>query len=157
MASTTISTTTAASAPAHSTALAGSITTKDTRADSGKEALASCMRSWNYAYKKRAEEKHSSEYECEKAGNKAFLRATPPLCGYKNICDFIACINYASMTGVVTHNDATHYLANAKLALSTIYHQPMPPAGSSDQPDSTGSKDESRCPSTQKSLATGGI
>ncbi len=48
----------------------------------------------------------------------------PALAGYKNICDFVACINYASMTGVIIHTDAAHYLANAKIALSTIYHNP---------------------------------
>jgi hypothetical protein len=46
------------------------------------------------------------------------------------------------MTGIVTHNDATHYLANAKLALSTVYHQPKPPTASSDRPDSAGPEDD---------------
>jgi hypothetical protein len=114
------------------------------------------MRSWNYAHKKRAGDKNPTSWECEKAGNKAYLRATPPLCGYQNICDFIACINYASMAGIVTHNDASHYLANAKLALSAIYHQPKPAAASTDQPDSTGSEDESPYPGTPKSLTKGG-
>lgn len=156
MASTAISTTNAASALASSNALAGSITTRDTSDNSGKDAIASCMRSWNYAHKKRAGDKNPTSWECEKAGNKAYLRATPPLCGYQNICDFIACINYASMTGIVTHNDASHYLANAKLALSAIYHQPKPAAASTDQPDSTGSEDESPYPGTPKSLTKGG-
>jgi len=157
MASTAISTITAASAPAKSTAPAGSSTAKDTNNDSGKEALASCMRSWNYAYKKLAEDDDSTEYECEKADNKAFFKATPPLCGYKNICEFIACINYASMTGIVTHNEAAHFLANAKLALSAVYHQPKPPAASSDQPDTIGPEDESQCPDPRKSPAKRGI
>ncbi len=30
------------------------------------------------------------------------------------------------MIGVVTHDDAAHYLANARIALSAIYHQPKP-------------------------------
>jgi hypothetical protein len=30
------------------------------------------------------------------------------------------------MTGVTTHRDATHYLDNARIALSTIYHRPKP-------------------------------
>jgi hypothetical protein len=128
MASTAISTIPAAGAPVNSAALAGSITTKDPSDNSGKEAIASCMRSWNYAYKKRAEEKHPSEYECEKAGSKAYLNAVPPLSGLENICDFIACINYASMRGVVTHSDATHYLANARIALAALSLRPKPQA-----------------------------
>ncbi len=52
----------------------------------------------------------------------------PPLSGHQNICDFIACINYASMKGVVTHNDATHYLANARIALAALSLRPKPQA-----------------------------
>jgi hypothetical protein len=99
MASTSISNITAAGAPAKSGAPPDSSTTKGTNDDSGKEAIASCMRSWNYAYKKQAEDKHSTEWNREKAGNKAYLNAVPPLSGHQNICDFIACINYASMKG----------------------------------------------------------
>ncbi len=128
MASTIISTITAASAPANSTALAGSIAAKDSSDNSGKEAIASCMRSWNYACKKRAEAKHATDWECEKAGNKAYLNAVPPLSGLQNICDFIACINSASMKGVVTHNEATHYLANARIALAALSLRPKPQA-----------------------------
>ncbi len=84
------------------------------------------MRAWNRAHDQQAEHKGSSNWDCEKAGNKAYLNAVPSLSGYKNICDFIACINYASMIGVVTHSDAAHYLANARIALSAIYHQPKP-------------------------------
>jgi len=87
------------------------------------------MNAWNSAHDEQAEHKGSSSYECEKAGNKAYLKAAPSLSGYKNICDFIACINYASMTGVVTHDDAAHYLANARIALPTIYHRPGPVGG----------------------------
>ena len=93
---------------------------------SGKQAVEVCMSAWNRAHDEQAEHKGSSNWDCEKAGNKAYLRAVPSLSGYKNICDFIDCINYASMTGVIIHTDAAHYLANARLALSAIYHQPKP-------------------------------
>jgi hypothetical protein len=92
--------------------------------DSGKEAIDICMSAWNSALDEQAEIKGSSNWDREKAGNKAYLKAVPSLSGYKNICDFIACINYASMTGIIIHTDAAHYLANAKIALSTIYHNP---------------------------------
>ncbi len=128
MASTAISTTTAATASAKSAALTGSGTTKDTANDSGGKVVASCMRSWNYAHKNRAEGKNPNPWECEKAGNKAYLNAVPPLSGLQNICDFIACINYASMAGIVTHSDATHYLANARIALAALSLRPKPQA-----------------------------
>jgi hypothetical protein len=83
------------------------------------------MRAWNYTYKKgRAED--LSDYQAEKAANEAYLRAAPPLRGYKNICDFIACINFGSMTGIVRQFEAEHFLANAKLALSAVLRKPKP-------------------------------
>jgi hypothetical protein len=95
--------------------------------ESGKEAIDICMEAWNSAHDEQAEHKGSSDWDCKKAGNQAYLKAVPSLSGYRNICDFIACINYASMTGIIIHTDAAHYLANARIALSTIYHRPKPP------------------------------
>jgi len=105
------------------TAAGASRTSSD---DSGKEAIDICTSAWSCAHDELAEDEDSTEYECEKAGNQAYLKAAPSLSGYKNIYDFIACINYASMTDVVTHNEAAHFLANARIALSTIYHRPKP-------------------------------
>ena len=92
--------------------------------DSGKQVIDIGMSAWNCAHNEQAEDEDSSDRDCENAGKKAYLEAMPSLSGYRNICDFIACINYASMTGVVTHNEATHCLADARIALSTIYHNP---------------------------------
>jgi len=142
MASTFVSTLSAEASPQNSIAPAASYTIENTRDDFAKKALATCIRAWNYAHNKQAEKKGSTAWDCEKAGNRAFLKATPPLCGYVNICAFINCINYASMTGIIIHTYAEHFLANAKLALSTVYHQPKPPAASSDQPEQAGSEDD---------------
>ena len=92
------------------------------------KAIVQCMRAWNYAYKKKIAEidDGESDWPAEKAANEAYLRETPPLSGHKNICDFIACINFASMTDIVTHRSASHYLANARVALSAICHLPKP-------------------------------
>ncbi len=92
--------------------------------DPGKDAIDMCRRAWTSAHSKQAEDANSSAWDCEKAGNKAYLKAVPALSGYRNICEFVACINYASMTGVIIHTDAAHYLDNAKIALSAIYHNP---------------------------------
>ncbi len=128
MASTAISTITAASAPRNSIALAGSDTTKNTGDNSAGKIIASCMRSWNYAHNKRAENKNSTAWECEKAGNKAFLKALPLLSGHKNICDFIACISYASLADIISDSDATHHMANARVALAALSLRPKPQA-----------------------------
>jgi hypothetical protein len=45
------------------------------------------------------------------------------------------------MTGVTTHRDATHYLANARIALSTIYHRPkLAGKGHPGPPQNSGAK-----------------
>jgi hypothetical protein len=142
MASIIVSNRAAAGAPQNSIAPAACSTIENIRDESAKKALATCIRAWNYAHNKQAEKKGSTAWDCEKAGNMAFLKATPPLCGYVNICAFINCINYASMTGVIIHTYAEHFLANAKLALSTVYHQPKPPAASSDQLDPAATEDD---------------
>jgi hypothetical protein len=85
-----------------------------------------CMKAWNYAYRKEAEnlDDDESDYPAHKAGNEAYLLAMPHLDGYSNICDFIACVSFASMTDIITHNEAEHYLAHARIALAAIYHRP---------------------------------
>src|SRR5580692_12337059 len=76
------------------------------------QAILRCMRAWNYAYKKVADDldEDENDYPAQKAGNKAYLRTVPPLNGFENICDFISCINFASMTDIISHNEAEHYL-----------------------------------------------
>jgi hypothetical protein len=134
MADTTVSTDTAAAELPISTAPAISATPARSKArkdkDDDDKAVVSCMRAWNYAYKKEAANlgEGESDYPAEKAANQAYLRETPPLSGHENICDFIACINFASMTGIVTHREAAHYLANARIALAALSLQPKPQA-----------------------------
>ncbi len=117
---------------ATSTARAGSKARQDKKdkPDTENEAIVHCMKAWNYTYKKEAAKlaEGESDWPAEKAANQAYLRETPPLVGYKNICDFIACINFASMTGIVTRREAAHYLANARVALAALSLQPKPQA-----------------------------
>jgi hypothetical protein len=115
MADPAVSTDTAPCAPEGTSVHADTTAPKD---DTANKAIVRCMRAWNYAYKKKAADEDSTGYQAEKAGNEAYLKATPPLVGYKNICDFIACINFASMTGIITRSEATHYLAIASRAAS---------------------------------------
>ncbi|MEI9968041.1 MAG: hypothetical protein WDM87_05235 [Terracidiphilus sp.] len=112
---------------------AGSRSRKETckdKDDTEDEAIVQCMKAWNYAYKKEAAnlDEGESDYPAEKKGNQAFLRDTPPLVGLKNICQFIACINFASMNGIISQRDAVHYLANARVALAALSLQPKPQA-----------------------------
>jgi hypothetical protein len=92
------------------------------------KAINRCLRAWDYAYDKEAADlgEDDDDSDARQGASEAYLRATPPLSGYENICDFIACINHASLIGIISEGRAQHFLANARIALSTIYHQPKP-------------------------------
>jgi hypothetical protein len=94
------------------------------------QAILRCMRAWNYAYKKVADDLDEDEnrWPAQKAGNQAYIRAMPPLNGQENICDFISCINFASMTDIVSHKDAAHYMANVRVALAALSLSQKPQA-----------------------------
>lgn len=135
MSDTTVSTEIVAAAlpipavPVTSAALSRSKARKE-KPDTENEAIIHCMKAWNYAYKKKAADldEGQSDYPAEKVANQAYLRETPPLSGHKNICDFIACINFASMTDIINHREATLYMANARIALAALSLQPKPQA-----------------------------
>ncbi|MGP8186175.1 MAG: hypothetical protein ACLQKY_08880 [Terracidiphilus sp.] len=95
------------------------------------DAVANCVRAWRITMKnERAElDEGDSEFEAEKVANDAYLGAMPPLTGYRNICDFIACVTQASMLDVIRQKQAEHLLAAAKIALSALRLEPKP-AGS---------------------------
>src|SRR5579863_8226567 len=131
MADTTVSTEIVPSAPPTASATADSSEPENPAApvdDFGNKALNRCLRAWNYTYKKNLAEYSGRDRQtlAEDEANKALLRATPPLSGYKNICDFIACINYAVMTDIIIQEQAQQFLANAKVAISAVCHQPKP-------------------------------
>ncbi|MGA2207809.1 MAG: hypothetical protein ABSG10_13865 [Terracidiphilus sp.] len=126
MANSAVSTDTAPGAPEGTSVLAGTTAPKD---DPGYKAIVRCMRAWNYAYKKKAADEDTTDYQAKQAANQAYLRATPPLAGYKNICDFIACINFACMIDLISPIKAQQYLANAKIAISAVCHQPKSSTG----------------------------
>jgi len=110
------------------------------------KVIARCMRAWNYAYNKRFAESKDN-FRSQKAAALAYLKAAPPLIGYKNICDFINCINFASMTDIVRSTEVERYLATAKIALTAALHEPKPfmngprPVG---RPPKSASKEENK-------------
>jgi hypothetical protein len=128
-------------APAATAAAAGTTAPagprKPPKTADDNEAIVRCMKAWNNAYKKEAADldDDESDYPAQKAGNEAYLRVTPPLVGYENICQFIACINFAVMTDIINYSDAKHYRANAKLALTAAFRKPKP---SADEPRPVG-------------------
>jgi hypothetical protein len=92
------------------------------------DAVARCVRAWQITLKKECPEldDSDSEFEAKEAANCAYLHALPPLSGYQNICDFIACVSNGSMVGAILQRDAEHLLASAKIALGALRFNPKP-------------------------------
>ena len=89
-------------------------------------AVARCIRAWQRTYNKEIADldEDDSRYHAERAGRKAYLRAMPPLAGYENIRDFIACVTYAELTEVLVHSEAAHFLDSAKVAVAAVRREP---------------------------------
>jgi hypothetical protein len=82
-------------------------------------AVAHCVEVWKTIQDLLRAEGHThatSDYEAARA----FRHALPPLIGYQNICDFIACVNYGILIGAVKDPIAGKLLYGAQVALSTI-------------------------------------
>jgi hypothetical protein len=52
--------------------------------------------------------------------DEAYCHAMPPLIGYENICDFIACVSYGLLIRALAESTCTSMLYAAQVALSTI-------------------------------------
>jgi hypothetical protein len=86
------------------------------------DAVDRCNRAWLRAYNKELPniDEDESTYPAEKAGNQAYLRAMPPLSGYQNICDFIACVAHALVIDAIGAKDSERLLAAAKIAVVAL-------------------------------------
>jgi hypothetical protein len=100
------------------------------------DAVARCISAWRLIMgNERAElDEDEDESEAKEEANSAYLRAMPPLSGYQNICDFIACVTHGSMGGVIRQKDAEHFLAAAKIALCALRFDPKPAASAPRRP-----------------------
>lgn len=109
-------------------------------------AVARCIRAYQRAYKKELAslDKGNSNYPSERAGRKAYLRAMPPLAGYENIRDFIACVTYAELTEVIRHPEAEHFLESVKVAVSAVRHEPNGEPKRPGRPRKTASSEENK-------------
>lgn len=90
------------------------------------DAVARCVRAWRNTMKNECAklDEDDSKYEAEKKAKFAYLLAMPPLSGYENVCDFIACVTNGSMMSVIRQDDAEHFLAAAKIALGALRLDP---------------------------------
>jgi hypothetical protein len=82
-------------------------------------AVAHCWEAQELVYRLSMEKKKGRVIALLNA-SEAYCRAMPPLVGYENICDFIACVGYGLLTRVFLGEMATRLLYAAQVALSTI-------------------------------------
>jgi|CZKF01.1.fsa_nt_gi hypothetical protein len=95
-------------------------------AASANPAVACCMSASEHAYNAEFA-KCEDEDDASEAAEKAYRDAIPPLSGYENIRDFIACTANAMLVGAITDNQGTKLLYAAQVALTTVRRQPAAP------------------------------
>jgi hypothetical protein len=82
-------------------------------------AVALCNEAWLKIHGATLE-RTKSLYTAERCAAIAFRLAMPPLSGYKNICDFIACAGYGILLGAIKEKNAGKLLYAAQVALATV-------------------------------------
>jgi hypothetical protein len=88
-----------------------------------------CIRAYHRGYNRKFNETKGADrvFEAREEGKRCFLRVLPPLAGYENIRDFIACVAYAELDEIIRHSEAVHCFEAAKVALTTLRHETKPP------------------------------
>ena len=82
-------------------------------------AVALCTEVWQEIH--AATLKHTTNlYTAKNCAGKAYRWAMPPLSGYQNICDFIACTAYGMLLGAIKSENGTKLLYAAQVALAAV-------------------------------------
>ena len=82
-------------------------------------AVALCNEAWVKIHGATLE-RTKNVYTAERCAAIAFRLAMPPLSGYQNICDFIACAGYGILLGAIKEKNAGKLLYAAQVALGTV-------------------------------------
>ena len=95
----------------------------------GRIAIKRCCAAWKRAYDAYMEGKDGSQmtmyFAADDAGP-AFCKAMPPLVGYENICDFIACAAHGILINAIPEKRANQLLYAAQIALASLNYEPKP-------------------------------
>jgi hypothetical protein len=95
----------------------------------GLTALKRCCAAWKHAYDAYMEGKDGSEFTEVFAAHDAgpaFCKAMPPLVGYENIRDFIACVAHGILINAIPEKRANQLLYAAQVALVSLNYEPIP-------------------------------
>lgn len=82
-------------------------------------AVALCNEAWVKVHGATLE-RTKNLYTAERCAAIAFRLAMPPLSGYQNICDFIACAGYGILLGAIKERNAGKLLYAAQVAPATV-------------------------------------
>ena len=99
-------------------------------------AVATCLHAYSSVLR-AGNEAGKSKFECASDARKAWNHAMPPLVGYENIRDFVACVTQGTLIGAIEPEDATRLLYAAQVAntiLKTLPRAPDPPPPASEEP-----------------------
>jgi hypothetical protein len=95
----------------------------------GLAAIKRCCAAWKRAYDAYMKGKDGSVmtmyFAADDAGP-AFCKAMPPLVGYENICDFIACAAHGILINAIPEKRANQLLYAAQVALVSLNYEPKP-------------------------------
>jgi hypothetical protein len=80
-------------------------------------AVAQCTEAWRRAFRSVLKKKNSEELAHLEAGA-AYRMAMPPLVGYENISNFIACVGFGMLMVVFVDGEGTRLLYAAQVALN---------------------------------------
>jgi len=85
-------------------------------------AVALCVEVWQKVHRATWEQT-CNPYAAERCAGKAYRLALPPLTGYQNIRDFIACASYGILLGAIKPGIGTKLAYTAQVALLALSQQ----------------------------------
>jgi len=94
-----------------------------------RTAVKRCCAAWQRAYDAYMEGKDNSGMTRVCASHEAgpaYCKAMPPLSGYENIRDFIACAAHGILINAIPQKKANQLLYAAQVALSSLHYEPKP-------------------------------
>lgn len=95
-----------------------------------RAAIKRCCAAWQRAYDAYMQGKDCSNGMTQVCAahdaGPAYRRAMPPLAGYENIRDFIACAAHGILINAIPQDRANQLLYAAQVALASLHYEPKP-------------------------------
>ena len=87
-------------------------------------AVTRCRKAWDQSFKSDSMRRDPCGPALDKA-RAAYCKAMPPLIGYDNIRDFIACVAQGLLLGAITDSRGSRLLYAAQVAQGVLRSQPV--------------------------------